>query len=50
MAFSRGSSIHLFHTETLVLLQEVTVCPRPAHLTAGSSDLLLRCFCWVLDP
>lgn len=38
MAFSRGSSIHLFHTETLELLQEVTVCPYPAHLSAGRLD------------
>lgn len=42
MAFSRGSSIHLFHTESLELLQEVNVGPRTAHLTAGN-------FCSVLD-
>uniref|UniRef100_H3CC92 Rho guanine nucleotide exchange factor 10 like n=1 Tax=Tetraodon nigroviridis TaxID=99883 RepID=H3CC92_TETNG len=35
MAFSQGSSIHLFHTETLELLQEVNVCPRSSHLTAA---------------
>lgn len=42
MAFSRGSSIHLFHTESLELLQEVTVAPGSAHLSAGN-------FCSVLD-
>lgn len=42
MAFSRGSSIHLFHTESLELLQEVNIAPRTAHLTAGN-------FCSVLD-
>lgn len=35
MAFSHGSSIHLFHTESLELLQEVNISPRIAHLTAG---------------
>lgn len=42
MAFSRGSSIHLFHTESRELLQEVNVAPRAAHLTPGNS-------CSVLD-
>lgn len=42
MAFSRGSSIHLFHTESRELLQEVNVAPRAAHLTPGNC-------CSVLD-
>ncbi|XP_062396335.1 rho guanine nucleotide exchange factor 10-like protein isoform X2 [Sardina pilchardus] len=32
MAFSRGSSLRLFHTETLEHLQEINVSTRPAYL------------------
>ncbi|XP_056897171.1 rho guanine nucleotide exchange factor 10-like protein isoform X1 [Takifugu flavidus] len=51
MAFSRGSSIHLFHTESLELLQEVNIAPRSAHLAAGqlwvSSLLVCQGLLWV---
>lgn len=40
MAFSHGSSIHLFHTESLELLQEVNIGPHTAHLAAGNGPLL----------
>uniref|UniRef100_A0A3Q3SB62 Rho guanine nucleotide exchange factor 10-like protein n=1 Tax=Mastacembelus armatus TaxID=205130 RepID=A0A3Q3SB62_9TELE len=33
MAFTQGSSIHLFHTETLEPLQEVNISTRTTHLT-----------------
>ncbi|XP_034550666.1 rho guanine nucleotide exchange factor 10-like protein isoform X2 [Notolabrus celidotus] len=51
MAFSRGSSIHLFHTETLEPLQEVNISTRTAHLTTGqvsvSSLLICQGLLWV---
>ncbi|CAJ1055205.1 rho guanine nucleotide exchange factor 10-like protein isoform X2 [Xyrichtys novacula] len=51
MAFSRGSSIHLFHTETLEPLQEVNISTRTAHLTPGqvcvSSLLICQGLLWV---
>ncbi|XP_074538407.1 rho guanine nucleotide exchange factor 10-like protein [Halichoeres trimaculatus] len=51
MAFSRGSSIHLFHTETLEALQEVNISTRTAHLTPGqvcvSSLLICQGLLWV---
>ncbi|KAM7412370.1 hypothetical protein PAMA_022041 [Pampus argenteus] len=51
MAFSQGSSIHLFHTETLELLQEVNISTRTAHLTPGqvcvSSLLICQGLLWV---
>ncbi|KAM3871593.1 rho guanine nucleotide exchange factor 10-like protein [Diretmus argenteus] len=37
MAFSRGSSIHLFHTETLEQLQEINLSARFIHLTQGKN-------------
>lgn len=37
MAFTQGSSIHLFHTETLEPLQEVNISTRIAHLTQGKA-------------
>ncbi|XP_022617369.1 rho guanine nucleotide exchange factor 10-like protein [Seriola dumerili] len=37
MAFTLGSSLHLFHTETLEPLQEVNISTRTAHLTPGKS-------------
>lgn len=39
MAFSEGSSIRLFHTETLELLQEINISARSTLLNAGTSAL-----------
>ncbi|XP_034091832.1 rho guanine nucleotide exchange factor 10-like protein isoform X3 [Gymnodraco acuticeps] len=51
MAFTQGSSIHLFHTETLEHLQEVNISTRTAHLTTGemcvSSLLICQGLLWV---
>ncbi|XP_070766530.1 rho guanine nucleotide exchange factor 10-like protein [Enoplosus armatus] len=51
MAFTQGSSIHLFHTETLEPLQEVNISTRTAHLTPGqvcvSSLLICQGLLWV---
>ncbi|XP_037629561.1 rho guanine nucleotide exchange factor 10-like protein isoform X2 [Sebastes umbrosus] len=52
MAFTQGSSIHLFHTETLELLQEVNISTRTAHLTLPgqvcvSSLLICQGLLWV---
>lgn len=37
MAFSEGSSIRLFHTETLELLQEINISARSTLLNTGKS-------------
>ncbi|XP_044068728.1 rho guanine nucleotide exchange factor 10-like protein isoform X2 [Siniperca chuatsi] len=51
MAFTQGSSIHLFHTETLEPLQEVNISTRTTHLTPGqvcvSSLLICQGLLWV---
>ncbi|XP_078026510.1 rho guanine nucleotide exchange factor 10-like protein isoform X2 [Epinephelus lanceolatus] len=51
MAFTQGSTIHLFHTETLEPLQEVNISTRTAHLTPGkvcvSSLLICQGLLWV---
>ncbi|XP_027142070.1 rho guanine nucleotide exchange factor 10-like protein [Larimichthys crocea] len=51
MAFTQGSSIHLFHTETLEPLQEVNISTRTSHLTPGqvcvSSLLICHGLLWV---
>ncbi|XP_068589224.1 rho guanine nucleotide exchange factor 10-like protein [Cebidichthys violaceus] len=51
MAFTQGSSIQLFHTETLELLQEVNISTRNSHLTPGqvcvSSLLICQGLLWV---
>nr|XP_020485961.1 rho guanine nucleotide exchange factor 10-like protein [Labrus bergylta] len=51
MAFCSGSSIHLFHTETLEPLQEVNISTRTALLTPGqvcvSSLLICQGLLWV---
>lgn len=51
MAFSQGSSIHLFHTETLEQLQEVNISARTTSLTTGqhfvSSLLICKGQLWV---
>uniref|UniRef100_A0A8C3AI93 Rho guanine nucleotide exchange factor 10 like n=1 Tax=Cyclopterus lumpus TaxID=8103 RepID=A0A8C3AI93_CYCLU len=51
MAFTQGSSIHLFHTETLEPLQEVNISTHTAHLTPGqvcvSSLLICQGLLWV---
>ncbi|KAM4610770.1 rho guanine nucleotide exchange factor 10-like protein isoform 2-T4 [Polymixia lowei] len=39
MAFSQGSSIHLFHTETLEHLQEINISTRSVHLTPGQNTV-----------
>ncbi|KAM9751034.1 rho guanine nucleotide exchange factor 10-like protein isoform 1-T1 [Menidia menidia] len=38
MAFTQGSSISLFHTETLEPLQEVNISTRSAHLSPGKPE------------
>ncbi|XP_051895399.1 rho guanine nucleotide exchange factor 10-like protein isoform X2 [Pristis pectinata] len=43
MAFSAGSSIRLFHTETLEHLQEINVVPRNALFTPGQKNILVTC-------
>lgn len=40
MAFSEGSSIRLFHTETLELLQEINISTRSTLLNTGTSSSL----------
>ncbi|XP_062419876.1 LOW QUALITY PROTEIN: rho guanine nucleotide exchange factor 10-like protein [Pungitius pungitius] len=53
MAFSEGSSIRLFHTETLELLQEINVSTRSALLNPGqksfrvTSLLICQGLLWV---
>nr|XP_020440941.1 rho guanine nucleotide exchange factor 10-like protein isoform X2 [Monopterus albus] len=51
MAFTRGSSIQLFHTETLEPLQEVNISTRTTYLTPGqvtvSSLLICQGLLWV---
>ncbi|XP_062422147.1 rho guanine nucleotide exchange factor 10-like protein isoform X2 [Pungitius pungitius] len=51
MAFTQGSSIHLFHTETLEPLQEVNISTRTTHLRPGqvsvSSLLMCQGLLWV---
>ncbi|XP_061893810.1 rho guanine nucleotide exchange factor 10-like protein [Entelurus aequoreus] len=39
MAFSEGSSIRLFHTETLELLQEINISPRSTVLNMGQESM-----------
>uniref|UniRef100_A0A667ZGU7 Rho guanine nucleotide exchange factor 10 like n=1 Tax=Myripristis murdjan TaxID=586833 RepID=A0A667ZGU7_9TELE len=39
MAFSEGSSIRLFHTETLELLQEINISTRSALLNPGQKNM-----------
>ncbi|KAM4563381.1 rho guanine nucleotide exchange factor 10-like protein isoform 1-T2 [Odontesthes bonariensis] len=51
MAFTQGSSISLFHTETLEPLQEVNIASRSTHLSPGqvciSSLLISQGLLWV---
>ncbi|XP_061748186.1 rho guanine nucleotide exchange factor 10-like protein isoform X2 [Nerophis ophidion] len=53
MAFSEGTSIRLFHTETLELLQEINIWPRSTVLNMGqesmrvSSLLICQGLLWV---
>ncbi|KAM8753703.1 rho guanine nucleotide exchange factor 10-like protein isoform 2-T2 [Acanthopagrus schlegelii] len=51
MAFTWGSSIHLFHTETMEPLQEVKISTRTTHMTPGqvsvSSLLICQGLLWV---
>uniref|UniRef100_A0A7N6BXU9 DH domain-containing protein n=1 Tax=Anabas testudineus TaxID=64144 RepID=A0A7N6BXU9_ANATE len=51
MAFNQGSSIHLFHTETLEQLQEINISTRTTHLTPGevcvTSLLICHGLLWV---
>lgn len=42
MAFSEGSSIRLFHTETLELLQEINISSRSTLLNTGKHTTLLH--------
>lgn len=41
MAFSEGSSIRLFHTETLELLQEINISSRSTLLNTGKDSILV---------
>lgn len=43
MAFSSGSSIRLFHTETLEHLQEINIATRTTFLLPGEAT-------WLLGP
>ncbi|XP_048417591.1 rho guanine nucleotide exchange factor 10-like protein isoform X3 [Stegostoma tigrinum] len=43
MAFSAGSSIRLFHTETLEHLQEINVVPRNTFFSPGQKNILVTC-------
>ncbi|XP_062889348.1 rho guanine nucleotide exchange factor 10-like protein isoform X1 [Mobula hypostoma] len=43
MTFSAGSSIRLFHTETLEHLQEINVIPRNALFNPGQRNVLVTC-------
>ncbi|XP_038677504.1 rho guanine nucleotide exchange factor 10-like protein isoform X2 [Scyliorhinus canicula] len=43
MALSAGSSIRLFHTETLEHLQEINVVPRSTFFTPGQRNVLVTC-------
>ncbi|XP_062315464.1 rho guanine nucleotide exchange factor 10-like protein isoform X2 [Osmerus eperlanus] len=53
MAFTQGSSIRLFHTETLEHLQEINISTRISHLTPGqgavqvTSLLICQGLLWV---
>ncbi|KAG7519828.1 rho guanine nucleotide exchange factor 10 isoform X1 [Solea senegalensis] len=51
MAFTKSSSIHLFHIETLEPLQEVNISTRTAHLPPGqvcvSSLLICKGLLWA---
>lgn len=42
MAFSEGSSIRLFHTETLELLQEINISIRSALVNMGTHAILFH--------
>jgi len=39
MAFSEGSSLRLFHTETLEHLQEINISTPSAYLSPGKSNM-----------
>ncbi|XP_076003314.1 rho guanine nucleotide exchange factor 10-like protein isoform X2 [Genypterus blacodes] len=43
MAFSEGSSIRLFHTETLELLQEINISTRYTLLNPGQKSMRVTC-------
>ncbi|XP_043917752.1 rho guanine nucleotide exchange factor 10-like protein isoform X2 [Protopterus annectens] len=43
MAFTVDSSIRLFHTETLELLQEINVFPRTCMITPGLKSVRITC-------
>lgn len=47
MAFSEGSSIRLFHTETLELLQEINISARSTLLDTGKSTAFYAEICEV---
>ncbi|XP_062870922.1 rho guanine nucleotide exchange factor 10-like protein isoform X2 [Trichomycterus rosablanca] len=53
MAFSEGSTLRLFHTETLEALQEINISTRSAYLSPGqktawvTSLLIFRGLLWV---
>lgn len=43
MAFSEGSSLRLFHTETLEHLQEINISTPSAYLSPGKCNMWLWC-------
>ncbi|XP_029357605.1 rho guanine nucleotide exchange factor 10-like protein isoform X2 [Echeneis naucrates] len=49
MAFSEGSSIRLFHTETLELLQEINISTRSTLLNTGKGMISLNAHCGPVD-
>ncbi|XP_054473058.1 rho guanine nucleotide exchange factor 10-like protein isoform X2 [Anoplopoma fimbria] len=49
MAFSEGSSIRLFHTETLELLQEINISTRSTLLNTGKGMVSLNAHCGPVD-
>lgn len=47
MAFSEGSSIRLFHTETLELLQEINISIRSALVNTGTHATCCHYYCSI---
>lgn len=47
MAFSEGSSIRLFHTETLELLQEINISIRSALVNTGTHTTCWHYYCSI---
>jgi len=50
MAFSSGSSIRLFHTETLEHLQEINIATRTTFVLPGGLLISMNEKTWGIDP